>query len=110
MRFTIIELEQSPALYQGILQHLNRRLQQTEALLALVSNKRVEERLRQILLLLKQEVGLPVEGGTRLTVRLTHQHLASAISSTRVTVTRAMKLLQDEGWLKVDRDRHIILV
>jgi len=25
-------------------------------------------------------------------------------------VTRAMKLLQDEGWLKIDRDRHIILV
>ncbi|MFN5980408.1 MAG: Crp/Fnr family transcriptional regulator, partial [Pseudanabaena sp.] len=110
MRFTLTELEQSPQLYQGILQHLNRRLQQTEALLALVSNKRVEERLRQILLLLKQEVGIAVEGGTRLTVRLTHQHLASAISSTRVTVTRAMKLLQDEGWLRVDRDRHIILV
>ncbi len=109
MRFTLSELGQSPQLYQGILQHLNRRLQQTEALLALVSNKRVEERLRQILLLLKQEVGIPVEGGTRLTVRLTHQHLASAISSTRVTVTRAMKLLQDEGWLKIDRNRHIIL-
>ena len=99
MRFTLTELEQSSQLYQ-----------QTEALLALISNKRVEERLRQILLLLKQEVGIAVEDGTRLTVRLTHQHLASAISSTRVTVTRAMKLLQDEGWLKVDRDRHIILV
>jgi len=110
MRFTLIELEQSIQLYQGILQHLNRRLQQTESLLALISNKRVEERLRQILLLLKQEVGVPTEGGTRLTVRLTHQHLASAISSTRVTVTRAMKLLQDEGWLRVDRDRHIVLI
>ncbi|MFO0303107.1 MAG: helix-turn-helix domain-containing protein, partial [Pseudanabaena sp.] len=41
--------------------------------------------------------------------RFTHQHLASAISSTRVTVTRAMKLLQDEGWLKIDRDRYIVL-
>ena len=110
MRFTLIELENSPQLYQGILQHLNRRLQQTESLLALVSNKRVEERLRQILLLLRQEVGIPVEGGIRLTVRLTHQQLASAISSTRVTVTRAMKILQDEGWLKIDRDRHIVLV
>jgi CRP-like cAMP-binding protein len=109
MRFTLIELEQSPQLDHGILQHLNRRLQHTEALLALVSNKRVEERLRQILLLLKQEVGIPVDGGTRLTIRFTHQHLASAISSTRVTVTRAMKLLQDEGWLKVDRDRYIVL-
>ncbi|NUN64542.1 Crp/Fnr family transcriptional regulator [Pseudanabaena biceps] len=110
MRFTLAELEQSTQLYQGILQHLNRRLQQTESLLALVSNKRVEERLRQVLLLLKQEVGIAVDDGTRLTVRLTHQHLASAISSTRVTVTRAMRLLQDEGWLKIDRDRHIILL
>jgi CRP-like cAMP-binding protein len=109
IQFTLIELEQSPQLYHDILQHLNRRLQQTEAMLALVSNKRVEERLRQILLLLKQEVGIPIDGGTRLTVRLTHQHLASAISSTRVTVTRAMKLLQDEGWLKIDRDRYIVL-
>jgi len=110
IRFTLAEVDQNPHLRQEIWHHLNRRLQQTECLLALVSNKRVEERLRQILLLLKREIGQPIEGGTRITVRLTHQHLANAISSTRVTVTRAMKQLQGEGWLRMDHNRYIVLV
>jgi len=62
-----------------------------------------------LLLLLKQEIGQPVDQGTRLTVRLTHQHLANAISTTRVTVTRLMGKLQQEGWLVVDKQRHIII-
>jgi len=42
-------------------------------------------------------------------VRLTHQHLANAISSTRVTVTRALGQLQEEGWLFIDRNRYIVI-
>ncbi len=109
MRFTLVELQRSPELCQRLLNQVNRRLQQAETLIALISQKRVEERLRQILMLLKREIGQPVEGGTRIAVRLTHQHLANAISSTRVTVTRALGQLQAEGWLFIDRNRYIVI-
>ncbi|MEE3716888.1 Crp/Fnr family transcriptional regulator [Tumidithrix elongata RA019] len=109
MRFTMTEIEESPELSLSIFRHLNRRLQQAESMLALVSNKRVEDRLREILLFLKKEVGQPTDGGMRLSIRLTHQHLANAISSTRVTVTRALGQLQADGWLWIDRDRHIVI-
>lgn len=110
MRFTMVEVEASPQLMQGIFRHLSLRLQRTEAMLALVSHRRVEDRLRELLLLLKEEVGQPVGAGTRLSVRLTHQHLANAIGSTRVTVTRALGHFQAENFLKIDRDRHILLM
>lgn len=109
MRLSVAEVDQSSTLAQGILRHLNRRLRQTEALLALVGHRRVRDRLCQLLLLLRQEIGQPVKEGDRLGVRLTHQHLANAIGTTRVTVTRLLGQLKEEGWLKIDRTYHIIL-
>lgn len=110
MRLSMSELERSPALAQGIFQHLARRVQQTEAMLSMVGYRRVEERLRHLLLLMKQQVGQPIEGGTRLTVRLTHQQLANAIGTTRVTVTRLLRQLRDEEWLMMDDARHIVIL
>jgi len=109
MRLSVAEVDQSSTLAQGILRHVNRRLRQTEALLALVGHRRVRDRLCQLLLLLRQEVGQPVKEGDRLGVRLTHQHLANAIGTTRVTVTRLLGQLKEEGWLKIDRTYHIVL-
>ncbi len=109
MSLTLAELQQHPGLMQEFFQHLARRLRQAEAMLAMAGCRRVEDRLRQFLLLLQMEVGQPSPEGMRLTVRLTHQHLASAIGTTRVTVTRLLGKLREEGWLKLDGDRHIIL-
>lgn len=110
LRLTLQDLEQSAALAQGIFRQLSRRLSQTEAILALVGHRRVEARLRHLLFLLKDEVGQPVEGGIRLGVKLTHQQLANTIGTTRVTVTRLLRKLQNEQWMKVDRSRHIVLI
>ena len=109
MRVKMAEIQQSPMLMQELFRHLIRRLQQTEAILAMVGYRRVEERLRHLLLLLVQEIGQPVPQGMRLSVRLTHQQLANAIGTTRVTVTRLLSQLQAEDWLIVSSDRHIIL-
>jgi CRP-like cAMP-binding protein len=109
MRLNLMEVEQSPLLAQGIFRQLNRRLQQTEAVLAMAGQRRVEDRLRYLLLLLAQEMGQPTENGTRISIRLTHQQLANAIGTTRVTVTRLLGQLRDEGWLSFDKVRHLIL-
>lgn len=109
MRLNWIEIEQSPFLAQGLFRQLSRRLQQTEAILAMAGQRRVEDRLRQLLLLLAQEVGQVQPNGTRIAVRLTHQQLANAIATTRVTVTRLLGQLRDEGWLTMDSSRHLVL-
>lgn len=109
MGLTSAEIDQSPALAKEVGRHTVRRLRQTEAMLAMAGYRRVEDRLRQLLLLLQMEVGQPVAEGTRISVRLTHQHLASAIGTTRVTVTRLLGQLRSEGRLIVDTNRHLIL-
>lgn len=109
MRLTQFEVAASPVLAQGVFHHLARRLQQTEAILAMVGYRRVEDRLRHLILLLGQQVGQPCSDGVRLGVRLTHQQLANAIGTTRVTVTRLLAQLRQEGWLVVDRQRHLVV-
>ena len=109
MFYTMIEIEVSPKLTQELLPQLGRRFRQTEALLAIAGQRRVEDRLHQLLLLLKQEFGQPLGDGTRLNIRLTHQDIAAAIGTTRVTVTRLLGKLKQQGWLSIDKDRHLIL-
>lgn len=109
MRMSLIELEQSPVLAQGVLLQLNRRLQQTEALLALNHHCRVSDRLTELLLLLKQEVGEQTSEGTRIGIRLSHQQLADLIGSTRVTTTRLLGAFRKAGWLSLDKTRHFVI-
>lgn len=108
MRFSLAEVECSPALLTALLPGALQRLRQTEAMLMLVGQRQVEDRLRQFLLLLKQEVGQPTSEGIRLNIRLTHQQIASILGTTRVTVTRILGELKRQGWLHTDR-HHMIL-
>ena len=85
------------------------RYRQSEYLLALLGLRRVEERVRGFLELLAQDYGQPCEDGLRLNLRLTHQEIASALSTTRVTVTRVLGLLRDEGWLRIDQQRYVVI-
>jgi len=92
-----------------MLNQMIRRQQQTESLLAIAGIKRVEERLQQLLQLLKREMGEPIAQGSRLKIRLTHQNLANAIGTTRVTVTRLLGEFQRQGAVSSDCDRHLII-
>ena len=107
--FSLAEINASPRLAQTLLPQMVRRQRQTEALLAISGQRRVEDRLQHLLLLMKREIGESVAEGTRIGVRLTHQNLANAIGTTRVTVTRLLSKLKNEGAIGIDRDRHIIL-
>ena len=103
------EIEASPKLAQELLPQLGRRFRQTEALLAIAGLRRVEERLQQLLVLLKQEFGQPIEEGISLSIRLTHQELAAAINTTRVTITRLLGKMQQQGLITRDKHRHLII-
>ncbi len=109
LRLPWAEVEASPELSSRLLPHLVLRLRQTEAWLALSGRRPVSERLKQLLLLLGQDFGQRTPQGTRLSVRLTHQHLANAIGATRVTVTRLLSEFRSDGWLVLDSSRHLVI-
>lgn len=105
----LTEVSQSPRLSQVLLPLISQRLRQTESFLSIYGQLRVEDRLQHLLRLLKQEIGQPVDHGTRLCVRLTHQDFASACCTTRVTITRLLGKLQQEGKVTFDTHNHLIL-
>lgn len=103
------EFASSPQLQQRLLPQINQRLKQTESLLAVCGQTRLADRLHSLLQLLKQEIGQPVANGTRLSVRLTHEELATACCTTRVSITRLLTQLQQQERLSVDSQHHLIL-
>jgi len=105
----LTEFATCPKLKQRLLPQITQRLKQTESLLAVYGQIRVVDRLHSLLQLLKQEIGQPVEDGTRLLVRLTHEDLATACCTTRVSITRLLRQLQQQGKLSVDSQHHLIL-
>ena len=107
--FSEAEITASPILAQALLTQMNQRLQHTESLLAIFGQRRVIDRLTCLLHLLKQQIGEPVEEGSRLSVRLTHEDLANTCCTTRVTITRLLSKLQQQGKILFDSKQHIIL-
>lgn len=107
--FSVTDIAASPHLAQSILPQINKRLRQTEALLAISGQRRVKARFLQLLQLLKTEIGQQMDQGTRLSVRFTHQDFADACSTTRVTITRVLGKLQEQGEITIDSKNHIIL-
>lgn len=83
---------------------LIRRARKSEELLTIVHQPSVVMRLMQLLEWLATHFGQPVPGGRSLEVLLTHQELAETISTTRVTVTRLLSQLEQEG--KIERSQR----
>jgi CRP-like cAMP-binding protein len=103
------ELEQNPSLTPALLKAISQRQRQSQALLALMGLRRVEDRLKGFLELLAMDYGVACTQGLRLTPKLTHQEMANALGTTRVTVTRILGQLKEMGWLSLDAQRTIIL-
>ncbi len=108
--FSLSEISNSPQLIQAISPQVNQRLRQTEQLLAVSGKRQVKDRLLHLLRLLKQELGESVPQGIRLSIRFTHQELADACCTTRVTVTRLLGQLQKQKKIAFDSNHHLILL
>jgi PAS domain S-box-containing protein len=105
----VVEVSASLTLSYTLLPKIKQRLQQTEYFLAICGRRRVKERLHHLLQLLKQEVGEPVLDGTRLHVRFTHEDIANACCTTRVTITRLMGKLEKQGIISFNSKNQIII-
>ena len=109
MCISMDEITSTPHLSVNLMHCLINRNRQSETFLALLGLRGVQNRVCGLLELLVQDYGQPCEQGLLLPIRLTHQEIANALSTTRVTVTRVMGSLKDQGWLLHDKDQRIIV-
>lgn len=103
------EIVNSPSLSHAILPKIKQRLQQTEYFLVIAGRLKVEDRFWNLLQYFKQYFGETTPKGTRINIRFTHEELASACSTTRVTITRLIQNLQQKELISFDAKRHIIV-
>lgn len=106
---TEVEVSQlSPELWDRVLDAILRHSQQVEELLSIVHQQPLQSRLWQFLVFLSKKFGRDVETGRLLELSLTHQQLAEALGTTRVTVTHSLQQLQSEGKLRRSSRRLIL--
>jgi CRP-like cAMP-binding protein len=107
--YPLTEIETSAEISQAVLKQIVFRIQQTEELLAISGLKRVEEKLIAFFKLLSHYLGEEKDSKIRLVVRLTHQNIANAIGTTRVTVTRLLGDWQKQNLIAFDANRHLLI-
>ena len=100
-----INLQDSDLLSECIYSHI----QQTEELLYIVRSDRVYDKLKRLLVWLANKFGQEVEQGKLIDFSLTHQELAEAISTTRVSITKLINQLEEEGFIVRDGRNYIIV-
>jgi CRP/FNR family transcriptional regulator/CRP/FNR family cyclic AMP-dependent transcriptional regulator len=99
-------LRRSPDLAMAVIQELTRRLRRVDDQASSLSFQRVEERTKGLLTRLAKED--PQQLGRRITPALTHQQIADMIGTSRETVTRALKLLKEHGWLEQEGKKYVL--
>ena len=106
---SIQDVNTTPHLSSNLMKAMMQRNRQSEALIALLGLRGVENRVKSFLELLAEDYGQPCDQGLKLNLRLTHQEIASAVSTTRVTVTKVLGQLKESGWMQHDHQQKIIV-
>ena len=101
-----IPLEQTGCVVDLITRH-NR---QTEELLQILHSDKIYGRLCELLLWLGKKFGRDKEMGRAIDLRLTHQDLAEITGATRVSITKLINQLEEEGFLARPERNSIVLL
>jgi CRP/FNR family transcriptional regulator, global nitrogen regulator len=88
-------LKENPELFSIVLRGLASRILQTEMMIETLAHRDMGSRLASFLLILCRDFGIPTSNGITIDLKLSHQAIAEAIGSTRVTVTRLLGDLRD---------------
>ena len=88
-----------------LLQGLSSRILQTETMIETLTHRDMSSRLVSFLLVLCRDFGVPGDNGITIDLKLSHQAIAEAIGSTRVTITRLLGDLRNSGLLQIDRKK-----
>ena len=92
-----------------LLQGLSSRILQTETMIETLTHRDMSSRLVSFLLVLCRDFGVPDQLGITIDLRLSHQAIAEAIGSTRVTITRLLGDLRQSGLVQIDRKKITVL-
>jgi len=103
------ELDNWPHFRREVMEAFRYQHQRKLLLLSSLGQRRTIDRLLGFLTLLVEEYGEPAQDKICLPWPLTHAQIGSAIGSTRVTVTRLMGRLRQQGVLEVQRENQICL-
>ena len=101
-------LERRPELMLHVIRVLAERLRRAEDEIADLVFRDVPGRIAALLLRLGEEYGVRDPDGLRLTLRLTHQDIASMVGATRETITTTLSRFRDAGLIAVDQ--HYIVI
>ncbi len=93
---TAIYLNDFLSTYEVLLEHI----QQSEELTIIRSYRTVDLMIIKLLGWLAIKFGHAVENGHLIDLRLTHQDIAEIVGSTRVTVTRILAQLEEQGLIQ----------
>jgi CRP/FNR family transcriptional regulator, global nitrogen regulator len=98
-------IEQDASVGLLMLQGLSSRILQTETMIETLTHRDMSSRLVSFLLVLCRDFGVPSNDGITIDLRLSHQAIAEAIGSTRVTITRLLGDLRNAGLVQIDRKK-----
>lgn len=98
-------LQEHPDLTMLMLKGLASRILQTEMMIETLAHRDMGSRLVSFLLILCRDFGIPTEEGIRIDLKLSHQAIAEAIGSTRVTVTRLLGDLREDGMISIHKKK-----
>ncbi|ELS04315.1 global nitrogen regulator NtcA, cyanobacterial [Xenococcus sp. PCC 7305] len=98
-------LKENPDLSMLMLRGLSSRILQTEMMIETLAHRDMASRLVSFLLILCRDFGIPTSEGIRIDLKLSHQAIAEAIGSTRVTVTRLLGDLRDQELISIHKKK-----
>ncbi len=98
-------LKDDPDLSMLMLQGLSSRILQTEMMIETLAHRDMESRLVSFLLILCRDFGQPSSEGITIDLKLSHQAIAEAIGSTRVTVTRLLGDLRQKELISIHKKK-----
>lgn len=75
-------------------------VKQAEEFLLIRSHRRIDAMLIRLLAWLARKFGKEAEAGQLIDLRLTHQDLAEMLGTTRVTITRVLSQLEQQGLIR----------
>ncbi|MBE9095222.1 Crp/Fnr family transcriptional regulator [Tychonema sp. LEGE 07203] len=107
---THVEMSYIPAnLCDRSLDEIFAHVQQTQEFFCMLRTESLRDRLLQLLVLLGKKFGRQVAQGLLIDLRLTHQEISESLGITRITVTRLMCRLEEEGIIDRSRPQYIVL-
>jgi CRP/FNR family transcriptional regulator, global nitrogen regulator len=98
-------LKDNPDLSMVMLQGLSSRILQTEMMIETLAHRDMGSRLVSFLLILCRDFGVPTADGITIDLKLSHQAIAEAIGSTRVTVTRLLGDLRQDKLISIHKKK-----